>query len=143
MNTILILLFSDLTQKRKNWKIDKLEFLEKQLKASLAATAGSVGTNGGGINGSGLALGDSGISDFQSLSALVQMNSESKDASNPNLDKKTRREIANSNERRRMQSINSGFMRLKSLVPSISKEKVSKVRTIDRIRWIDSSHVMF
>lgn len=61
---------------------------------------------------------------FDNLSALVSLSPEDK----ASLEKKTRREIANSNERRRMQSINSGFMRLKSLVPSISKEKVSKVR---------------
>merc|ERR1719284_926106 len=48
------------------------------------------------------------------------------------LEKKTRREIANSNERRRMQSINTGFMRLKSLVPSISKEKVSKATILQQ-----------
>lgn len=59
------------------------------------------------------------------LSSLVQMTERENDKSQ--LDKKTRREIANSNERRRMQSINTGFMRLKSLVPTISKEKVSKV----------------
>ena len=64
------------------------------------------------------------MSEFDNLSALVSLSPEDK----ASLEKKTRREIANSNERRRMQSINTGFMRLKSLVPSISKEKVSKVR---------------
>ena len=59
------------------------------------------------------------------LSSLVQMTERENDKGK--LDKKTRREIANSNERRRMQSINTGFMRLKALVPTISKEKVSKV----------------
>jgi hypothetical protein len=58
------------------------------------------------------------------LSALVAL---SGDNDKNTTEKKTRREIANSNERRRMQSINTGFMRLKALVPSISKEKVSKV----------------
>ena len=65
------------------------------------------------------------------LSSLVQMTERENDKSQ--LDKKTRREIANSNERRRMQSINTGFMRLKSLVPTISKEKVSKVKTTFRV----------
>ena len=62
------------------------------------------------------------------LSSLVQM-TERDGKEGQGLDKKTRREIANSNERRRMQSINTGFMRLKALVPTISKEKVSKVTT--------------
>ena len=66
------------------------------------------------------------MQEFNNLSSLVQMSSNG-DGDKNALDKKTRREIANSNERRRMQSINTGFLRLKSLVPSISKEKVSKV----------------
>ncbi|ESN99560.1 hypothetical protein HELRODRAFT_176727 [Helobdella robusta] len=41
-------------------------------------------------------------------------------------DKKTRREIANSNERRRMQSINSGFQQLKALLPDTEDDKRSK-----------------
>ena len=61
------------------------------------------------------------------LSSLVQMTERDGDKGGVTVDKKTRREIANSNERRRMQSINTGFLRLKALVPSISKEKVSKV----------------
>ena len=42
-------------------------------------------------------------------------------------DKRKRRAIANSNERRRMQSINAGFQTLKSLIPHSSGEKLSKV----------------
>lgn len=38
-----------------------------------------------------------------------------------------RREIANSNERRRMQSINNGFQSLRSLLPHHEGEKLSKV----------------
>ena len=38
-----------------------------------------------------------------------------------------RREIANSNERRRMQNINNGFDDLKALVVSDQDEKISKV----------------
>ncbi|XP_064608967.1 transcription factor AP-4-like isoform X2 [Liolophura sinensis] len=41
-------------------------------------------------------------------------------------EKKVRREIANSNERRRMQSINAGFTSLKSLIPHHEGEKLSK-----------------
>ena len=42
-------------------------------------------------------------------------------------ERKLRREIANSNERRRMQSINSGFQALRLLIPHSEGEKLSKV----------------
>lgn len=42
-------------------------------------------------------------------------------------DKRMRREIANSNERRRMQSINSGFQGLRALLPKREGDKISKV----------------
>ena len=42
-------------------------------------------------------------------------------------EKRVRREIANSNERRRMQSINSGFQSLRTLLPQSEGEKLSKV----------------
>lgn len=42
-------------------------------------------------------------------------------------EKRIRREIANSNERRRMQSINSGFQALRTLLPQGEGEKLSKV----------------
>jgi transcription factor AP-4 len=50
---------------------------------------------------------------------------------NPQLDqdKRVRRAIANSNERRRMQSINTGFQSLKILIPHSCGEKLSKVWT--------------
>lgn len=41
-------------------------------------------------------------------------------------EKRIRREIANSNERRRMQCINAGFQSLRSLMPQLSGEKLSK-----------------
>uniref|UniRef100_A0A1A9WNZ5 BHLH domain-containing protein n=1 Tax=Glossina brevipalpis TaxID=37001 RepID=A0A1A9WNZ5_9MUSC len=41
-------------------------------------------------------------------------------------EKRIRREIANSNERRRMQSINAGFQNLRSLLPRHEGEKLSK-----------------
>ena len=44
-------------------------------------------------------------------------------------EKRLRREIANSNERRRMQSINAGFASLKQLLPHTEGEKLSKVST--------------
>lgn len=43
------------------------------------------------------------------------------------LDKKLRRQIANCNERRRMQSINAGFHTLRVLMPHLQGEKLSKV----------------
>ena len=44
-------------------------------------------------------------------------------------ERRIRREIANSNERRRMQSINAGFQSLRTLLPHHEGEKLSKVRT--------------
>ena len=43
-------------------------------------------------------------------------------------ERRIRREIANSNERRRMQSINAGFQSLRTLLPHHEGEKLSKVR---------------
>lgn len=43
-------------------------------------------------------------------------------------DRRARRAIANSNERRRMQSINAGFQSLHELVKPRHGEKLSKVR---------------
>ena len=48
-------------------------------------------------------------------------------------EKRLRREIANSNERRRMQSINSGFESLKTLIPHSDGEKLSKVSSSDNV----------
>lgn len=45
-------------------------------------------------------------------------------------EKRMRREIANSNERRRMQSINAGFQNLRLLLPRHEGEKLSKVSVI-------------
>lgn len=42
-------------------------------------------------------------------------------------DKRLRRQIANCNERRRMQSINAGFQALRQLLPHKDGEKMSKV----------------
>ena len=42
-------------------------------------------------------------------------------------EKRLRREIANSNERRRMQSINAGFQSLRALLPHREGDKISKV----------------
>lgn len=45
-------------------------------------------------------------------------------------EKKMRRQIANSNERRRMQSINAGFQSLRQLLPHHEGEKLSKVSVV-------------
>lgn len=49
------------------------------------------------------------------------------------MDKKLRRQIANSNERRRMQSINQGFHQLRLLMPHLQGEKLSKVRGLNKL----------
>jgi hypothetical protein len=48
-------------------------------------------------------------------------------------EKKMRRQIANSNERRRMQSINAGFQSLRQLLPHHEGEKLSKVGVVMRV----------
>lgn len=45
-------------------------------------------------------------------------------------DKRVKREIANSNERRRMQSINAGFQKLKRLLPVNDGERLSKANIL-------------
>ncbi|XP_029584766.1 transcription factor AP-4 isoform X2 [Salmo trutta] len=47
-------------------------------------------------------------------------------------ERRMRREIANSNERRRMQSINSGFQSLKTLIPHSDGEKLSKAAILQQ-----------
>ncbi|XP_014477374.1 PREDICTED: helix-loop-helix protein 11 isoform X2 [Dinoponera quadriceps] len=47
-------------------------------------------------------------------------------------EKRMRREIANSNERRRMQSINAGFQSLRSLLPHHEGEKLSKAAILQQ-----------
>ena len=47
-------------------------------------------------------------------------------------EKRIRREIANSNERRRMQSINSGFTNLRTLLPHHEGEKLSKASILQQ-----------
>jgi len=77
--------------------------------------SGSNTTKGGGGGQDG---GDDGLGD-----------GGSSPSGKPILDteKRMRREIANSNERRRMQSINAGFQSLRSLLPRHEGEKLSKV----------------
>lgn len=51
-------------------------------------------------------------------------------------EKRMRREIANSNERRRMQSINAGFQSLRSLLPHHEGEKLSKVSVGNTVKFL-------
>ena len=53
-------------------------------------------------------------------------------------EKRMRREIANSNERRRMQSINAGFQSLRTLLPHHEGEKLSKVSGFYVDPWPES-----
>ena len=62
----------------------------------------------------------------------------------PDHDKRARREIANSNERRRMQSINAGFHSLRTLIPHSDGDKMSKVCTQSKAlhtEWCHFPHV--
>ncbi|VDK81848.1 unnamed protein product, partial [Cylicostephanus goldi] len=57
-------------------------------------------------------------------------------------DRRLRRQIANCNERRRMQSINAGFQSLRALLPRKEGEKLSKAailqHTADLIQQLQS-----
>ena len=62
-------------------------------------------------------------------------------------ERRIRREIANSNERRRMQSINAGFQSLRTLLPHHEGEKLSKVSHISspsfsRFLWVQVSYLL-
>lgn len=69
----------------------------------------------------------------ESLAGDGEPSGSSQGTQPPEQDKRQRREIANSNERRRMQCINNGFVSLQQILPkSYMKrgEKMSKVRFI-------------
>ena len=58
-------------------------------------------------------------------------------------ERRIRREIANSNERRRMQSINAGFQSLRTLLPHHEGEKLSKVSHISSsFFWVQASYLL-
>lgn len=61
---------------------------------------------------------------------FCRLNEEGGGMLNMENEKRMRREIANSNERRRMQSINAGFQSLRSLLPHHEGEKLSKVSSL-------------
>uniref|UniRef100_A0A1B0ANX8 BHLH domain-containing protein n=1 Tax=Glossina palpalis gambiensis TaxID=67801 RepID=A0A1B0ANX8_9MUSC len=88
------------------------------LTASSSRQRHSSNMNQSGSSGSG--------SKHTTVGSSVGVNSG---VNNKTLDneKRMRREIANSNERRRMQSINAGFQNLRSLLPRHEGEKLSKI----------------
>ncbi|XP_011501178.1 PREDICTED: helix-loop-helix protein 11 [Ceratosolen solmsi marchali] len=87
----------------------------RQHKSSRSSFSGG----GSGITHQGITLnGASGVNRGTSRSHMEQ-------------EKRMRREIANSNERRRMQSINAGFQSLRTLLPHHEGEKLSKVCTLN------------
>ncbi|KAH8403313.1 hypothetical protein KR222_010330 [Zaprionus bogoriensis] len=91
--------------------------------------SGSNTTKGGGADGSGGGGGGGGGGGVGGLG-----DGGSSPSSKPILDteKRMRREIANSNERRRMQSINAGFQSLRSLLPRHEGEKLSKAAILQQ-----------
>ena len=68
-----------------------------------------------------------GINSSSSSTAIDGISSNRNGSITPLDDRRMRRQIANCNERRRMQSINAGFQALRSLLPRKDGEKMSKV----------------
>lgn len=87
--------------------------------------SGSNTTKGGGADGGGGGGGGGSGDGGSSPSSKPVLDTE----------KRMRREIANSNERRRMQSINAGFQSLRSLLPRHEGEKLSKVSSQFELHW--------
>uniref|UniRef100_A0A182KDC6 BHLH domain-containing protein n=1 Tax=Anopheles christyi TaxID=43041 RepID=A0A182KDC6_9DIPT len=80
--------------------------------------------------GSGNNNNNNNISNNNNNNGINSSSSSSSNGNNLPMDKdekRMRREIANSNERRRMQSINAGFQSLRQMLPHHEGEKLSKV----------------
>lgn len=93
---------------------------QPQQRQQLPQSKGNVGT-GRRIASQNVALSNgNGISNVSRVTSRSHMEQE----------KRMRREIANSNERRRMQSINAGFQSLRQLLPHHEGEKLSKVSRV-------------
>uniref|UniRef100_A0A914ZDQ8 BHLH domain-containing protein n=1 Tax=Panagrolaimus superbus TaxID=310955 RepID=A0A914ZDQ8_9BILA len=67
-----------------------------------------------------------GVNSSSSSAAIDGISSNRNGSETPADDRRMRRQIANCNERRRMQSINAGFQALRSLLPRKDGEKMSK-----------------
>ncbi|XP_076053924.1 transcription factor cropped isoform X2 [Oratosquilla oratoria] len=78
-------------------------------------------------------LDDMGIEDEEAIGSLCRLGSRPVSPKTAmEQEKRIRREIANSNERRRMQSINAGFASLKTLLPHHEGEKLSKAAILQQ-----------
>merc|ERR1719187_1761961 len=76
---------------------------------------------------------DIGIEDEEAIGSLCRLSGRPvSPKSAMEQEKRIRREIANSNERKRMQSINAGFNALKSLLPHHEGEKLSKAAILQQ-----------
>merc|ERR1719447_451226 len=76
---------------------------------------------------------DIGIEDEEAIGSLCRLGGRPvSPKSAMEQEKRIRREIANSNERRRMQSINSGFASLRTLLPHHEGEKLSKAAILQQ-----------
>ncbi|CAL4064256.1 unnamed protein product [Meganyctiphanes norvegica] len=76
---------------------------------------------------------DIGIEDEEAIGSLCRLGGRPvSPKSAMEQEKRIRREIANSNERRRMQSINAGFASLKTLLPHHEGEKLSKAAILQQ-----------
>lgn len=95
---------------------------QSQQRQQLPQSKGNVGT-GRRIASQNVALSNgNGISNVGRVTSRSHMEQE----------KRMRREIANSNERRRMQSINAGFQSLRQLLPHHEGEKLSKAAILQQ-----------
>ncbi|XP_063981818.1 uncharacterized protein LOC135164942 isoform X2 [Diachasmimorpha longicaudata] len=85
------------------------------------------GRNVGGSRGAGQnnSFGSGASSDTSNVGRVTQR-------THMEQEKRIRREIANSNERRRMQSINAGFQSLRTLLPRHEGEKLSKAAILQQ-----------
>merc|ERR1719447_1081188 len=76
---------------------------------------------------------DIGIEDEEAIGSLCRLSGRPvSPKSAMEQEKRIRREIANSNERKRMQSINSGFASLRTLLPHHEGEKLSKAAILQQ-----------
>ncbi|KAJ8672739.1 hypothetical protein QAD02_003999 [Eretmocerus hayati] len=95
--------------------------------ATLGAAAPATPGSGSGRSHKGGSSSRSSSSSLQGSSGPSQQQQRSTTRRHMEEEKRMRRAIANSNERRRMQSINAGFQSLRSLLPHHEGEKLSKV----------------
>jgi hypothetical protein len=88
--------------------------------------AASDNSSTGSTGNDGDMLTHNGVNSSSSSAAIDGITSNRNGSVTPIDDRRMRRQIANCNERRRMQSINAGFQALRSLLPRKDGEKMSK-----------------